>query len=130
MHQKTNYYASNQCYQCTTYNQKNLLIWTLADFSLLMNIIQTFSLIKCDNFFIGLNIIIFFYLFKLKGKVKRDCPNDSSRNECPNTEPHKQWNCRNSSRNQYYGVDSSIAVHFLNFFFLDYLFHNFNISFH
>ena len=57
VHQKTNQYANSKCYRSTTEHQKNLLIWTLADFSLLMNIIQTFTLIKCNNFFIGQTLL-------------------------------------------------------------------------
>ena len=79
VHQKTNYYANSKCYRSTTDHQKNLLIWTLADFSLLLYIIQQLSFRKCDYFFIGLNIIIFFYLFNLKGKVQRDCPNHDAK---------------------------------------------------
>ena len=40
---------------------------------------------KIENRFLS----SFFYLFNLKGKVHRECPNDSPRDECPNAKPHK-----------------------------------------
>ena len=63
MHQKTNQHASSKCYYGTTNNQKNLLIRTLANFSLFLYIIQSLSFRKCYNFFICLYIIILFYFF-------------------------------------------------------------------
>ena len=84
-----------QSNQCTAECQQNFLIQPLSTLLYLINFIQSLSLGKSYDFFLGLHIIFFFHLFYLQGKTHRDTKQDNSGCHPINIKPQDKGYCGN-----------------------------------